>query len=108
MSVWISRARPIEVTCLLDIEITPESFHAHAVPEGVDLAPGDTVILHDVSIADLTFGAKLTRRCRASLYRAGLIRRAWTRLTSLLELTELYEVGFASAGELGFAKGSIR
>ena len=35
--------RMIEVPCTLDIEVTPESVHAHAVPEGVKLYPGDRV-----------------------------------------------------------------
>jgi hypothetical protein len=32
--------------------------------------------------------------CSATVYRAGPIARWWTQLTAVLELFELYEVGF--------------
>lgn len=85
--------RRIEVTCLVDIEQTAESFHAHAIPEGVDLQPGDTVIVHDAP-QHVRFGERVQVPCRATVIKAGPITRFWTQLTALLELPELYEVGF--------------
>ena len=38
----------IEVACDVDIEKTAESFHAHAVPDGIDIQPGDVVVVHDM------------------------------------------------------------
>lgn len=83
----------IEVACTVEIEQTPEFLHAHAIPEGIDLRPGDTVIVHDAP-RRIAFGTRLSVPCRATVIRAGLLARAWTRVAGLSELTELYEVGF--------------
>ena len=40
------RNRTVEVECLVEIEQTPESLHAHAVPEGIEIRPGDVVVVH--------------------------------------------------------------
>lgn len=85
--------RTVEVRCDVDIEQTPESFHAHAVPDGIDIRPGDVVMVHDVPV-EIGFGEHLTCTRTATVYRAGALGRFWTQLTALLELTELYEVGF--------------
>jgi hypothetical protein len=42
----------------------------------------------------VAFGERLTCTRSATVYRAGALGRFWTQLTALLELTELYEVGF--------------
>jgi hypothetical protein len=88
----LSRER-IEVTCVVDIEQTAESFHAHAIPEGVDIYPGDAVLVHGAPSA-VRYGERMRTECSATVYRAGPIARWWTQLTALLELFELYEVGF--------------
>jgi hypothetical protein len=85
--------RTVEVPCLLDIEKTAESFHAHAVPEGIQLRPGDVVQVHDAP-EHIAFGDCYTRPSRATVIRAGWLDRAWTRLTAPFEIVELYEVGF--------------
>jgi hypothetical protein len=82
----------IEIVCDVDIAQTPESFHAYAVPDGIAIRPGDRVIMHDVPVVG--FGETARCRCRATVLRANVVRRAWTRLRGLLELTGLYEVGF--------------
>lgn len=87
------RQRTIEVDCLVEIEQTPESLHAHAIPEGVAIRPGDTVIVHGAPTR-VRFGERLRVPCRATVFRAGPLMRFWTRLAALRELTELYEVGF--------------
>ncbi len=83
----------LEVTCLVDIEQTPESFHAYAVPEGVEIRPGDRVTVHDMP-TDIAFGEKISCVRRATVVRAGLLERVWTRTAGLFAITELYEVGF--------------
>jgi hypothetical protein len=85
--------RTIEVTCTVDIEQTPESLHAHAIPDGIDIRPGDTVVLHGAP-TEIRFGDRVILQCRATVIRAGWLQRAWTKTKGLFALTELYEVGF--------------
>jgi hypothetical protein len=87
----------IEVACFVDIEQTPESLHAHAIPEDVDLQPGDRVIVHGAP-TEVRYGDRIQVTCAATVIRAGSIRRAWTRLTAFLELLELFEAGFQPKG----------
>ena len=89
--------RRIDATCLVDIEKSPHSFHAYAVPDNVEIMPGDEVLIHDAPIR-IGYGEALRRECRITVRRAGPIARAWTRATSVFLLTGLYEVGF-EAGE---------
>ncbi|MCA7120660.1 MAG: hypothetical protein LGL72_14985 [Acidibrevibacterium sp.] len=88
-----SARRKFDISCRVDIEQSPESLHAHAIPEGVSLRPGDTVIVHGVP-STVAFGEHLEMTCRATVFRAGIFERLWLRFSSLFELTELYEVGF--------------
>jgi hypothetical protein len=83
----------VEVSCTVDVEKTPDSLHAHAIPEGIDIQPGDTVLVHGAP-GVVAFGERMSLQCRATVVRANWLVRHWTRLTALLELTELYEVGF--------------
>ena len=85
--------RTLEVPCTIEIEHTPRSLHAHVDLEGVDVGPGDTVLVHDAP-TDVGFGETVVRRSHATVVLAGALERAWTRLTAFLELTELYEVSF--------------
>ncbi len=86
-------SRTLSVRCAVEIAKTPETFHAYAVPEGVALRPGDAVLVHDAP-TEIAFGETLRRDCRATVRRAGWLKRAWTRATSIFLLTSLYEVGF--------------
>ena len=92
-------SRSIEATCMVEIEQSARSFHAYAVPQGVAIEPGDEVLIHDAPTR-VGYGERLSRECRITVSRAGLLKRAWTRATSLFLLTGLYEVGF-EAGEQG-------
>jgi hypothetical protein len=85
----------VDISCDVDIEQTPESFHAYAIPMGIEIREGDIVIVHDAP-TNVGFGEHVTMKCRATVQRANLADRMWTRFTSLLELTELYEVGFSA------------
>ena len=84
--------RAIEVLCDVDIAQTPETFHAHAVPDGIEIRPGDRVLVHDAPVVG--FGGHATCRCGATVIRAGWLRRIATRIGGIFDLTELYEVGF--------------
>jgi hypothetical protein len=81
------------VPCTVEIERSFDSFHAYAVPEDVVLRPGDQVIVHGAP-AQVAFGEKYSFETSATIIRAGFFMRHWTQLRSILELTELYHVGF--------------
>ncbi len=83
----------IRLPCIVDIERTGESFHAHALPAGVQIRPGDRVLIEGAP-DHVDFGDKMEIACTATIIRAGALRRAWTEFTAILELTELFEVGF--------------
>jgi hypothetical protein len=96
-------SREIAVLCSIDIEQTPESFHAHAIPEGVEIGPGDVVTLHDAP--DVAFGEHFQGERTATLVRANVFVRLWTQFSSIFEIGELYEVGFSPASEALNVKG---
>lgn len=89
--------RRIEVSCTVEIAHTAESLHAHVVLDGIEPEAGDTVLVHDAP-TNVRFGESLVCRRRATVVRAGPVRRAWTRLRARFELTELYEVSFSGRG----------
>ena len=93
----IGRARTVEAHCLLDLEKTPHSFHAYAIPLDIEIQPGDEVLLHGAP-SDIGFNDQLLQECRMTVRRAGPLRRAWTRAAEIFSLTELYEVGFDAEG----------
>ncbi len=82
-----------DVPCTVEIERSADSFHAYAVPENVMLRPGDEVIVHGAP-SQVAFGEKYSFETYATVIRAGFFRRYWTQFRSILELTELYHVGF--------------
>jgi hypothetical protein len=92
-SLWSPARDRINVPCNVDIEQTPDSLHAHAIPEGIDIRPGDVVVVHGAP-GGVRFGERVSLRCRATVVRANWFGRGWARLTGMLALTELYEVGF--------------
>jgi hypothetical protein len=85
--------RAIEVPCFVEVEQTAEYLFAQAIPEGVDIGPGDSVLVRGAPTL-VRFGDKLRVECTATVIRAGFFGRHWARFSGLLELFELYEVGF--------------
>jgi len=96
--------RQIELLCSIDIEQSPTSFHAHAIPENIDINPGDTITIHDAP-ENIEFGGHYIGERRATLIRANLLVRLWTQFSSIFEIGELYEVGFSPASEALRSKG---
>lgn len=94
MTLWPSARRTVRVPCTVDVEHTPESLHAHVDLDGIEVGPGDTVLVHGAP-AHVDFGERLHCDAHATVIRAGWLERLWTRLTAHLELTELYEVSFS-------------
>jgi hypothetical protein len=89
----MTNARTVDVPCTVEIEQTAESFHAHAIPEGIEIRAGDRVLVHGAP-SHVEFGSRISVPCRATVIRAGWFERVWTQTTALFELTQLYEVGF--------------
>lgn len=87
-------SRTVELICEIDIEQTWQSFHAHAIPDGVEPGPGDMILVHDAP-TDIGFGEHYTGTRTATLFRANLFTRLWTQLSGIFEISELYEVGFS-------------
>jgi len=86
--------RSIEVTCTVEVERTADRLHAEVDLGGVSVGPGDEVTVHDAPTAPGP-GVHLMCRRRATVVRAGPIRRLRAHLVGYLLLTELYEIGFS-------------
>ncbi|MBL8672025.1 MAG: hypothetical protein JNK11_15300 [Alphaproteobacteria bacterium] len=87
--------RSVQVLCTVDVEQSRDSLHAHVDLDGIDVGPGDTVIVEDAPW-QVGFGERRIRRCRALVTRAGWFERLRTKLAAHLALTELYEVSFST------------
>jgi len=91
----IGRSRTTDVPCTVRIESSLTSLEAHVELQGVEVGPGDRVLVQDAPSEPGPRGHRFCRR-RATVRHAGFARRAWTRWLAVLELGELYEVGFSS------------
>ncbi len=98
----IGTKQRIDLRCQIDFEQTPQSLHAHAIPQDIEIWPGDEILLHDAPEM-VGFGERLTGECTATLLRAGRLERAWTQFRSLFEIGELYEVGFQPLADFNIA-----
>lgn len=85
--------RRIDVPCIVDIEQTAQSLHAHAFPDGISIHPGDCVVLRDAP-SRIGFGERMCIECMATVIRAGVIGRLWAHLRGMVALVDLFEVGF--------------
>ncbi len=86
----------IETGCTIAVAHTADELHAHVELDGdLIILPGDRVIVHGAPVT-LPFGGELNLRRRATVTRAGALERAWTRLRSQLDITDLYEITFTS------------
>ena len=94
--------RSLDIACTVDVAHTAETLHAHVTLEGVDVGPGDTVLVHDAPAA-IGYGEHVLCARRATVVRASFLGRAWTRLAGSFELLSLFEVGF-SEGKLPAAE----
>jgi hypothetical protein len=83
-----------ETPCRIEVEQSADHFHAHVELDGdIAIEPGDRVRVHGDPIT-IAFGESIVLHRHATVRRAGLLRRAWTRFASNFELAELYEVSF--------------
>lgn len=89
-----ARRDSIDVACTIDIAQMPETLHAHVELCGIDVEPGDTVLVHEAP-SHIPYGEHRVVNRRATVIRAGRLQRWWIRMTSGFELSTLWEVGFS-------------
>jgi len=90
---WWAYRRTHEVACTIDLESTPQEFHAHVVLDGIEVNEGDEVLVYGAP-SRIPLGEKRTMQARATVQQASLPRRIMTRVLGTSGITELYEVGF--------------
>lgn len=101
----MSRLRPLfrrtlDAPCTVEVEHSRESLHAHVeFDSDFEIEPGDQVQVHDAP-TDVPFGERLIVRRTATITRAGLTKRMWTRVAGNFEITELYDVSFTERRKL--------
>lgn len=94
--VWLTTSEVLP--CTVEVEHSNESLHAHVALDGnPDIGPGDRVRVHGAAIR-IAFGEKISVRRAATLTRAGVLLRAWTRFVGHFGMAELYEVSFTGRG----------
>jgi len=95
MSILSSiKRRTFEAPCTVEIERSAETLEAHVVIDSdYDIRPGDQVLVRDPP-TEPPFGERIVVRRVATITRAGLPERIWTRVAGNFELFELYDVSF--------------
>jgi hypothetical protein len=93
LAAWWAYRRTRDVACTIDLESTPEEFHAHVELDGVQVNEGDEVLVHGAP-SRIALGERRTMAARATVQQASLPRRFLTRVLGTSGITELYEVGF--------------
>lgn len=89
--------RAFDTPCTITVEQSPAHFHAHVELAGnVEIQPGDKVRVHGDPII-VGFGESISIERMATVQPAGPLLRAWTKLTAMGELNELYEVSFTTS-----------
>ena len=92
--------RTFDVPCTVEIEHSADSLHAHVeLADNFAVQPGDEVFVHNAP-TDVPFGHCVTVERMATVVRAGIVERAWTKFAGHLELNELYEVSFSDRRRL--------
>jgi hypothetical protein len=96
----IGPRRTEDVACVIEVENTFESLHAHVKLEGgVVIHPGDEVLVHGERV-QVPYGEKAVFSRTATITRAGPLERLWTRATGDLEFMELCEFSFSERPQL--------
>jgi hypothetical protein len=84
-----------KVPCTVEVSHRFESLHAHVrFNNGAVVHPGDEVLVHGRPVV-AGYGEVVSEDREATITRASLIERAWTRLTGDLEFMELCEFSFS-------------
>ena len=84
-----------EVPCTVEVSHRFESLHAHVrFNNGAVIYPGDEVQVHGTPIM-AAFGELIIEDRQATITRASVVERLWTRLTGDLGVMELCEFSFS-------------
>ena len=87
------------VPCTVEINNTFEALGAHVrFDNGVVVHPGDEVMVHGAPV-EAPYGETLSVRRTATITRASLVERAWTRATGDFEFMELCEFSFSERAQ---------
>jgi uncharacterized Zn finger protein len=96
----IFRRRRFDVPCTVEVSHTFESLHAHVDLDGdIEIEPGDEVLVHGKPI-EVPYGEVHTERRMATVTKATIFERLWTRATGDLEFMELCEFSFSEEARL--------
>jgi hypothetical protein len=88
------RRQSFEAPCIVEIERSAETFEAHVVIDSdYAIRPGDEVLVQNPP-TDAPFGERIVVRRVATITRAGLPERVWTRFAGNFDLGDLYDVSF--------------
>jgi hypothetical protein len=93
LGVWYVFASRRTVNCTVDLESTHDHFHAYVDLDGVEVDPGDEVLVHNTPDR-IPYGTKQVFESTATVQRASWLKRQIVKLTGGTEISELYEVGF--------------
>lgn len=100
IGLFLIERHEYDVDCMIDVECTIDSFHAHVeLADGSEIQPGDQVLVHGDPIA-VPYGERRRFRRRATVTRSTWLEQQWTRLTAHFELTELYDLSFTGRRDL--------
>lgn len=94
--VEASTGRHQRVACTVEIAHTADECYAHVVLDGIEVEPGDQVLVHGAPTR-IGWGEQLRCEREATVSRATWLDKLWTRLSARFELTMLYEVSFSPA-----------
>lgn len=96
---WLTGGKTFEVPCTVEVENSFDFLFTNVELDGVDVGPGDEVLVHDPP-TEAPYGERVVAERRATVVRAGWPERLWTRLTGDLEFMELLEFSFSSGRRL--------
>lgn len=93
-AVFNALRRKETVACTVEINNTFDALGAHVrFDNGVVVHPGDEVLVHGAPVS-IPYGESQSFRRTATINRANVLERAWTRATGDLDMMELCEFSF--------------
>ena len=96
----VVRRERYEFPCTVEIKHTQKGLHADVEIDAEFLVePGDEVLVQDAPTR-VPYGERIVVKRTAIVTRASAVEHAWTRLSDMFELTELYDVSFTERRRL--------
>lgn len=89
------RRTSFDTPCRVEVEHSDEFLCAHVVlANDYAVGPGDRIRVHGAPIS-VGFGERRVIERTATVERAGMVERLWTKFAGHFEMNELYEVSFS-------------